>query len=285
VKEVMAVVPEVLGIPASQAVLKVRSPQRGSDQYQRLGDLGSFLEVEEGGLRFLVNLTDYLDTGLFLDHRVTRRLIRELAHGRRFLNLFAYTASATVYAAAGGAVSTTSVDLSPAYLEWGARNLELNHLAGPEYAFIRADCLEWLTEAAAARGRAAPRQPGNNGDERSRRAAAAARAPVYDLILLDAPTFSNSKSMTGTLDLQRDHPWLIRSAAALLSNEGILLFSTNFRRFKLDPAIAEEFLVHDITRQTIPPDFVRNPRIHSCFRIESGPRERHAAQSTEHHAG
>ncbi len=250
-KEVMAVVPEVLGMPGSHAVLKVRSPQRGTGQYEKLQDRGSFLEVEEGGLRFLVNLTDYLDTGLFLDHRPTRSLIRELAPGRRFLNLFAYTGSVTVYAAAGGAASTTSVDLSRVYLEWAGRNLELNGLSGPQHSFIRADCLEWLKEAEAA----------HRGGRRG--------APVYDLIFLDAPTFSNSKSMEDILDIQRDHVWLIRSAAALLSPDGILLFSTNFRRFKLDPAIAEEFAVADITRQTIPPDFVRSPRIHGCFRIEN----------------
>jgi len=250
-KEVMAVVPEVLGIPGGHAVLKVRSPQRGTGQYEKLQDRRSFIEVEEGGLRFLVNLTDYLDTGLFLDHRPTRSLIRELAPGRRFLNLFAYTGSVTVYAAAGGAVSTTSVDLSRVYLEWAERNLELNGLSGPQHGFIRADCLAWLEETAAAR----PRSRGHG--------------PVYDLIFLDAPTFSNSKSMEEILDIQRDHPWLIRSAAALLSPGGILLFSTNFRRFKLDPAMVGEFSVTDITRQTIPPDFVRSPRIHSCFRIEN----------------
>ncbi len=243
-KEVMAVVPEVLGIPGSHAVLKVRRPQRGTDQYQKLGDIRSFLEVEEGGLRFYVNLTDYLDTGLFLDHRVTRRLIRELAPDRRFLNLFAYTGSATVYAAAGGAASTTSVDLSRAYLEWAANNLELNGLSGPGHSFIRADCLEWLAEAArGVEGHRGPAKPHAGPD-----------GPVYDLIFLDAPTFSNSKSMAGTLDIQRDHPWLIRSAVALLSNEGILLFSTNFRRFKLDPAVSDDFLVRDLTRR-------RSPRI------------------------
>jgi len=256
-KEVMAVVADVLDIPSSHAVLKVRSRQRGTEQYQRLAEGGSFLEVREAGLRFLVNLTDYLDTGLFLDHRLTRGLIRELAPGRRFLNLFAYTGSATVYAAAGGAASTTTVDLSRAYLEWAARNLELNGLSGSKHGFIRADCLEWLAEAAANRGAAGPGVARDVG------------RPEYDLIFLDAPTFSNSKSMEQTLDIQRDHAWLIRSAAALLSPSGVLLFSTNFRRFKLDPGLAAEFAVTDITRQTLPPDFARDPRIHTCIRVET----------------
>ncbi len=243
-REVMAVVPEVLGIPPMHAVLKVRRPQRGADQYQKLQDQGRFLEVEEGGLSFLVNLTDYLDTGLFLDHRLTRRLIRELAPGRRFLNLFAYTGTATVYAAAGGAASTTTVDLSTTYLDWARRNLDLNGFTGPEHGFVRADCLEWL-------------EGGGN---------------AYDLIFLDPPTFSNSKSMDGTLDVQRDHAGLIRAAMRRLAPAGVLIFSTNFRRFRLDQAVAEEFQVTDITRQTIPPDFARNPRIHSCFRITMEPR-------------
>jgi 23S rRNA (guanine2445-N2)-methyltransferase / 23S rRNA (guanine2069-N7)-methyltransferase len=194
----------------------------------------------------LVNLTDYLDTGLFLDHRIIRATIRELAPGRRFLNLFAYTGSASVYAAAGGAASTTTVDLSPTYLDWAHRNLELNGFSGAEHGFVRADCLQWLAQAASRSGKS---------------------AGSYDLIFLDGPTFSNSKSMSTDLDIQRDHVELIHAAAHLLSPEGILLFSTNFRRFKLDPALAERFAVSDITKQTIPPDFARNPRIHRCFRI------------------
>ena len=217
------------------------------------------MEVQEGDLRFLVNLTDYLDTGLFLDHRATRGIIRELARGRRFLNLFGYTGSATVYAAAGGATATTTIDLSTTYLDWARRNLELNGLMGAGrplnsdaspsgragHSFVRADCLEWLEQAATGK-------PG---------------AVQYDLIFLDAPTFSNSKAMTADLDLQRDHTKLVRQAARLLSADGILLFSTNFRHFKLDPGLLEEFKVDDISRQTIPPDFARNPRVHQCFRI------------------
>jgi len=198
------------------------------------------LEATEGGLRFLVNLTDYLDTGLFLDHRPTRALLMELAAGRRFLNLFAYTGSATVYAAAGGALSTTSVDLSQTYLDWAGRNLALNGLLDARHHLVRADCLDWVARAGGG---------------------------AYDLIFLDAPTFSNSKSMQGTLDIQRDHPVLIREVARLLASGGILIFSTNFRRFKMSQDVLREFNGVDITQRTIPPDFARSPRIHSCFRL------------------
>ena len=241
-REAMAVVPEILEIPPDQAVLKIRRQQRGLDQYQKLGDQSRYLEVREGGLRFLVNLNDYLDTGLFLDHRPTRALIRDSSAGKRFLNLFAYTGSATVYAAAGGATSTTTVDLSATYLEWAQRNLALNDLKGPKHNLVRADCLEWLAHEGA-------------------------NARTYDLIFMDVPTFSNSKAMSETLDIQRDHARLVRAAAGLLSEGGVLLFSTNFRRFKLNPALQDEFAVDDITKQTLPQDFSRNPRIHRCFRI------------------
>ncbi|MGI5940177.1 MAG: bifunctional 23S rRNA (guanine(2069)-N(7))-methyltransferase RlmK/23S rRNA (guanine(2445)-N(2))-methyltransferase RlmL [Thermoleophilia bacterium] len=239
-KEMMVVAPETLGLPADHAVLKVRRPQRGTAQYERMGQAGPQMEVREGGLRFLVNLTDYLDTGLFLDHRPTRALIRDMAAGRRFLNLFAYTGTATVYAAAGGAVSTTTVDLSSTYLQWAQRNLQLNGLLGSQHSFAKADCLEWLQNA---------------------------KAGTYDLIFLDAPTFSNSKSMIDTLDIQRDHGRLVRAAYRLLSPTGVLIFSSNFRRFRLDTDLSEEFAVEDITKRTIPPDFTRNPRIHTCFMI------------------
>ncbi len=253
-KEMLAAVPRVVEIPPSHVVLKVRRQQRGPEQYQKITDEGRFIEAHEGGLRFLVNLTDYLDTGLFLDHRQTRGIIRDLAQARRFLNLFAYTGSGTVYAAAGGAATTTTVDLSLTYLDWARRNLEVNGLMGANHSFVRADCVEWLAMAAAGRlGHA-----------------------EYDLIFLDAPTFSNSKAMRSELDLQRDHAALIRNAARLLSPDGILLFSTNFRRFKLDTDLREELTVEDITKLTIPPDFVRNPRIHACFRI-TVPEGRHRA--------
>ena len=248
--DVVAVVPAVLEVAPERVVVKVRSRQRGNEQYRRRGEGGTAVEVQEGGLRFLVNLTDYLDTGLFLDHRLVRARIRELAGGRRFLNLFAYTGSATVYAAAGGALATTSVDLSRAYLDRAADNLVLNGFMTAEegggHNLVRADCMEWLgTQTSLPRGERAP----------------------YGLILLDPPTFSNSKRMEGILDVQQDHVRLIRSAAGLLDDDGVLLFSTNSRRFVLDVAALTDLVVDDITRSTVPPDFARNPRVHRCWSI------------------
>ncbi len=241
-KDAMRIIPQALGVPASDVVLKVRRPQRGAEQYTRVSDQGQFFQVSEGGLRFLVNLTDYLDTGLFLDHRITRKMIREEAAGKRFLNLFAYTGSASVNAAAGGAKTTTTIDLSPTYLDWARRNMELNGFSDTKHHYMRADCVDWLLSGAGTAG-------------------------AYDLIFLDAPTFSNSKSMTEDLDIQRDHARLVQAAMRLLAQNGLLLFSTNYRKFKLDPELQQEFAVSDITKQTIPPDFLRNPKIHRCFRM------------------
>jgi 23S rRNA (guanine2445-N2)-methyltransferase / 23S rRNA (guanine2069-N7)-methyltransferase len=251
-REALGVIPEVLGIPEARLYFRVRRRQRGGAQYERLGSRGNFHRVAENGLRFLVNFEDYLDTGLFLDHRDTRRLIGALASGRRFLNLFGYTGAASVYAAAGGAAATTTVDLSRTYLDWAQRNLALNGFGGASHRLVQADCLSWL--------RAASQQ-----DER------------WGLIFLDPPSFSSSKRMTGTLDIQRDHARLILDAAALLAEDGILLFSNNLRRFRLDRGALGGLVVEDITRATIPRDFARNPRIHSCWRIgfrrDHGPRD------------
>ena len=238
-RDVLAVLPTVLEVPAENVFLKVRRRQKGASQYQKFDRRGEFHEVHEGDCRFLVNFTDYLDTGLFLDHRPTRQLLRELAPGKHFLNLFAYTGAATVYAAAGGARATTTVDLSQVYLDWAQRNLALNGFSGAQHEFVRADCLEWL--------------------QRERRR--------FDLIFLDPPTFSTSKRMEATFDVQRDHVPLLRTAAGLLAPGGVLIFSNNNRHFKMDRESLPEQQIEEITRQTIPRDFERNPRIHNCWRI------------------
>lgn len=240
-REALGVIPEVLEIPQSQVFFKLREHKRGTSQYERLAETRHFYQVGEGGHRFLVNFEDYLDTGLFLDHRETRRLIGTLAQGRRFLNLFCYTGAATVYAAGGGAASTTSVDLSRTYLDWAHRNLGLNEIRGPRHELIQADCLEWLPRA---RGR--------------RR---------FDLIFLDPPSFSTSKRMAGTLDIQRDHVDLIRATTDLLEPDGILIFSNNLRRFRMDLQALPELNIQDLSATTVPRDFARNPRIHNCWRI------------------
>ncbi|HYQ92118.1 MAG TPA: bifunctional 23S rRNA (guanine(2069)-N(7))-methyltransferase RlmK/23S rRNA (guanine(2445)-N(2))-methyltransferase RlmL, partial [Candidatus Competibacteraceae bacterium] len=239
-EQAMRVIPALLEVPKERVFLKIRRRQRGADQYQKQGSIGRFYEVQEGPCRFLVNFSDYLDTGLFLDHRRTRRLIGELASERRFLNLFAYTGTATVYAALGGAKSTTTVDLSPTYLDWARRNLELNDIRGRQHSLIRADCLRWLEQC----------------------------REHFDLIFLDPPTFSNSKLMEDIFDVQRDHVALIRQAMRHLDPGGILIFSTNHRRFKLDRDVLTGLKLEDITQRTISKDFERNPKIHQCWRIE-----------------
>ncbi|MFO0335694.1 MAG: class I SAM-dependent methyltransferase, partial [Pseudomonadota bacterium] len=210
------------------------------EQYTKLAERREFHTVEEGGLKFLVTFTDYLDTGLFLDHRLTRARLRELAAGRRFLNLFAYTGTGTVYAAAGGAASTTTVDLSRTYLDWARENLRLNGFEGREHVLVQADALAWLKEAPAGQ---------------------------WDLVFLDPPTFSNSKRMDGTLDVQRDHVPLLRDTVRLLAPGGVLVFSTNYTRFRLDAEALSEYEAKDVSRATIPKDFERNPKIHRCFEI------------------
>jgi len=238
-RQVMSIIPEVLKIPAEKIFLKVRERQRGRSQYEKLHESGRFHEVTEGGLKFLVNLEDYLDTGLFLDHRLTRKMVGEMARGKNFLNLFAYTGAATVHAAAGGASFTTSVDMSNTYTDWARKNMALNGLKGKNHRFIKADCMKWI-EAAKAR---------------------------YDLIFLDPPTFSASKGMEGTFDVQRDHVGLITGTAKLLSGSGILIFSNNRRGFEMDLASLSGLIVEDITARTIPRDFARNPGVHNCWRI------------------
>ena len=241
-REVLAVLPEVLAVPISHVHSRVRKPQKGSEQYEKRDTQAERHAVQEGGLKFWVNFRDYLDTGLFLDHRIVRASLREWAKDADFLNLFCYTGSATVYAAAGGARSTTSVDLSNTYLDWAHENLLLNGFGGAHHELYRADCLQWLEE----------QEP---------------KGPGFDLIFLDPPTFSNSKRMAGVLDVQRDHVGMIRRSLKLLRPSGRLVFSTNYTRFKLDADALADLGVEDISAQTIPKDFERHARIHRCFSV------------------
>ncbi len=243
-KEALAVIPAVLDIPYEQMFLKVRQRQKGVSQYEKQADRKEFHEVVESGLTFLVNFSDYLDTGLFLDHRITRQKLRGWAEGRDFLNLFAYTGTGSVYAAAGGAKSTTTIDMSNTYLDWAKRNMALNGFKGRDHHFVQADCLQWLAEQASSPW--------------GRR---------YGLIFLDPPTFSSSKRMQQAFDVQRDHVELLRHAIKLLQPGGVLVFSNNNRRFRFDgEALADTgVVVEEISAATIPRDYARNPRIHVCW--------------------
>ncbi len=235
----LSVLPSALDTSPSKLVYKVRQRQRGEQQYQRLAEQGQYLEVQEGLCRLLVNLTDHLDTGLFLDHRPVRQWIGENAQGKHFLNLYAYTGAATVHAALGGAASTTSVDLSKTYLAWLQRNLHRNQLNSPVHALVQEDVMGWLQRC----------------DQR------------YDLIFLDPPSFSSSKRMDGNLDIQRDHVALIQAATARLTEDGLLIFSTNRKGFKLDPVLQEQFNIEDRTAWSIPKDFQRRAWVHGCWFI------------------
>jgi 23S rRNA (guanine2445-N2)-methyltransferase / 23S rRNA (guanine2069-N7)-methyltransferase len=227
-----------LDVPREQIAVKTRYRAKGGSKYGRFDQRGEFLVVEEGALKFRVNLFDYLDTGLFLDHRPVRERMRELAEDARFLNLFCYTASASVHAAAGGARTTTSVDLSATYLEWAARNFTLNGFGGERHQLVQADVLAWLRHD---RGQ-------------------------YDLIFVDPPTFSNSKR-ADDFDVQRDHVELLRLCGERLTPRGLIVFSNNLRRFTLDVGSLPQFEVRDISAATIPFDFERNARIHVCYEL------------------
>jgi 23S rRNA (guanine2445-N2)-methyltransferase / 23S rRNA (guanine2069-N7)-methyltransferase len=219
--------------------VKRRKKQRGLDQYERVGRRNQRLLVNELGAKLWVNLFDYLDTGLFLDHRPLRERIQREVKGKRFLNLFCYTGVASVQAGVGGARYSTSVDLSNTYLEWFRDNLAINGLSESRHQIIRDDVLNWL----------------------------ATGTSEYDLILLDPPTFSNSKSTASDFDVQRDHVSLIRLTMARLAGDGVLYFSNNNRRFLLAAEITEEFDVEEITKSTLGPDFTRSTHIHKCWRI------------------
>lgn len=237
--DALAAIPQALDIPREQVVVKRRERQTGLRQYERQANQGEFFEVSEGGVKLLVNLTDYLDTGLFLDHRPMRMRIQQEAAGKRFLNLFCYTGAATVHAAVGRARTTTSVDLSKTYLDWAKRNLLLNGFS-EKNQLVQADVMQWLAK--------------EQGE--------------YDLIFIDPPTFSNSKRMQDVFDVQRDQRTLINEAMRLLAKDGVLYFSNNFRRFELEPELAERYQVEEISAQTLDPDFARNPKIHRAWRIQ-----------------
>jgi 23S rRNA (cytosine1962-C5)-methyltransferase len=237
----IATIATVTAIPTESIYLKQRKrKEHRQDQYQKTGEAMVFFTVKEGGLSFKINLSDYLDTGLFLDHRVTRGMVREASGGKDVLNLFCYTASFSVYAAAGGARTVVSVDLSKTYLSWSAENLALNGFTDPSrYTFVHADVLQYLDELA---------------------------PESFDLIVLDPPTFSNSKRMDDFLDIQRDHVKLIRQCLRVLRPGGVIYFSTNYTRFvpDMDNIPAQ---VKDITKATTPFDFTGKLR-RWCYRIE-----------------
>ena len=237
--EALEVIPNVLGIPESHVVFKRRERQSGTKQYNRQAETGEMLEVKEGSCRLLVNLKDYLDTGLFLDHRLMRQRIYREAEGKDFLNLFCYTATASVHAGVGGAASTTSVDLSNSYLAWGRKNFSLNGLSDRKHRLERANCMEWLE----------------------------AEKRQYDLIFMDPPTFSNSKRMKGAFDIQNDHGRLIELAMMRLRKDGTLYFSNNYRGFKLDGAVEKKYHVVEMTSSTIDKDFQRRQGIHRSWSI------------------
>ncbi len=246
-EQVLAVLPQVFEVPEMQVVLKTRERQRGSNQYEKQSETRRFHEVQEGPCRLWVNFEDYLDTGLFLDHRITRSLLGELAVGRSFLNLFAYTGAASVHAALGGAIATTTVDMSRTYLDWAARNMALNGLRGEAHQVVQEDCLLWIDKALL-------------------------RGLRFGVIFLDPPTFSNSKRMEASFDIQRDHVELIQKTAAMLEPGGVLIFSNNFRRFKMDMPGLSGLEVEDMTASTLPKDFERNAKIHRCWKIRQAPK-------------
>lgn len=242
-KDACAVAPVILGVPEERLFTRVRRQAKGGSQYRREEHKAHRIIVEEAGHPFELDLSGYLDTGLFLDHRITRGMVGEMAAGMRFLNLFAYTGSATVYAAAGGAAQTTTVDMSQTYLDWAKRNMKASGFVGPQHCFVRADVLAWVEEAVQKDAR-------------------------YDLVFLDPPTFSNSKTMgQRTWDIQRDHGELLRLVRRLLAPGGTIVFSGNLRSFKLDEVKVRAcgLGIEDVTAQTIPEDFSRNPKIHFCY--------------------
>jgi 23S rRNA (cytosine1962-C5)-methyltransferase len=234
------IIAEVTQIPTAEIYIKLRKRKEDrKDQYQKLDEAKNEFIVQEGGLQFIVNLSDYLDTGLFLDHRITRGMVKERAAGKNVLNLFCYTGSFSIYAIAGGASQVTSIDLSKTYLNWTERNIRLNFPAFNRHASVHADVKQYLKEGPKER---------------------------FDIIVMDPPTFSNSKRMEDILDIQRDHVELINDCMRLLSEEGVLYFSTNYRKFQIATSEINAAEIKDITKTTTPFDF--SGKLHrQCFLI------------------
>lgn len=229
----------IFDIPVNKIAVKRREKQKGTKQYEKNTATGQTFNILEYGVQLRVNLLDYLDTGVFLDHRNMRRWVQQNSSGKRVLNLFCYTGSFTAHALVGGAKKTISVDLSKTYLKWARDNLELNGgKEGPAHQFIHADCMAWLKDC----------------DD------------TFDLIIMDPPTFSNSARMTDTLDVQRDHEFLVNEAMKLLTGDGVLIFSNNYKKFRLADELYENYSVKDVTNQSVPKDFART-RPHRCFEI------------------
>lgn len=239
--EIKNIISSILMVDVNNISIKLRFPQKGNKQYTKLDHSGSIISVQESGLLFLINPFDYLDTGLFLDHRITRQWVKRDALNKRVLNLFSYTGSFSVYAAAGDALIVTTVDMSNTYLQWAEKNMQLNGFkSGKKYQYLREDILEWIPTVSPS---------------------------SYDLIILDPPTFSNSKKMLLTWDVQRDHALLLNQLQKILAPGGILYFSNNYKKFKLNTTEINGFkCVEDLTSKSIPADFERT-KPHSCFKL------------------
>jgi 23S rRNA (guanine2445-N2)-methyltransferase / 23S rRNA (guanine2069-N7)-methyltransferase len=237
--EAMAVLPEVFGIAAEKVVYKVRQKQKGTSQYEKLEARKDYFTLIENGTKVRVNFTDYLDTGLFLDHRDVRALVAKLSKGKDLLNLFCYTATATAQAAVAGAKNSLSVDMSKTYLYWAKHNFMTNNLDLRHHQLLQEDVVAWLKNPP--------------------------KMDPFDVIFLDPPSFSTSKRMEGVLDIQRDHVALIEQAGALLAPGGTLVFSNNMQKFKLDKDALSAWQIEDITRKTLPEDFKRSPKIHQAW--------------------
>jgi len=237
-------IPSILPCPTQQVVVKQRLRQSGNNQYQKQSSSGKRIVVSEYGAKFYINPSDYLDVGLFLDHRSTRQMFAKQAKAKHVLNLFCYTGSVSVHAALHGAKSVTSVDMSRTYINWARDNFTLNNIDG-SHVFEQADCLDWLAKRAQS------------------------NLPKYEAIFIDPPSFSNSKRMDNTWDVQRDHLGLIENALACLAPGGFIYFSNNLRKFKLDQEGIDALGVKaiNIGQKTLPQDFARNPNIHHCWEI------------------